>query len=134
MEVALCSPGIQGNVLPPHRCLDGEDFCYASDVAGLPAVCNLVFDLIAPGEDSVISSCDIAQAYLQSDMFPETDSLRFLKVRDPVTKLLRYFRQRGVLYRSQSSAVRWQRTLHPFLESIGFVQGKNEPCAFYHPM
>ena len=113
--------------------LDGEDFCYASDVAGLAAVRNLVFDPIAPGEDSVISSCDIAQAYLQSDMFPESDPPRFLKVRDPVSGLFRYFRQWGVLYGSRSSAVRWQRTLHPFLESIGFVQGQNEPCAFYHP-
>ena len=66
-------------------------------------------------------------------MFPETDPPRFLKVRDPVSGLFRYFCQRGVLYGSRSSAVRWQRTLHPFLESIGFVQGQNEPCAFYHP-
>ena len=113
--------------------LGGEDFCYASDAAGLAAVRNLVFDFIAPGEDAVISSCDIAQSYLQSDMFPKTNPPRFLKVRDPMSGLFRYFRQRGVLYCSRSSAVRWQGTLHPFLESIGFVQGKNKPCAFYHP-
>ena len=91
--------------------LDGEDFCYMSDVAGLAAVRNLVFDPIAPGEDCVISSCDIAQVYLQSDMFPETDPPRFLKVRDPMSGLLRCFRQRGVLYGSRSSAVHWQHTL-----------------------
>ena len=67
------------------------------------------------------------------DMFPETDPPQFLKVRDPVSGLFRYFR-RFILYGSRISAVRWQRTLHPFLKSIGFVQGKNEPCAFYHPV
>ena len=73
--------------------LDREDFCYASNVAGLAAVCNLVFDPITPREDSVISSCDIAQAYLQSDMFPESDPLHFLKVQDPVSGLFHYFHQ-----------------------------------------
>ena len=80
--------------------LDGEDFCYASDVAGLAAVRNLAFDPIAPVEDCIISSCDTAQAHLQSDMFPETDPPRFLKVRDPMSGLFCYFRQRGVLYGS----------------------------------
>ena len=93
MEVALRRPGLQGDVFGP---IDGEDFCYASDVAGLAAVRNLAFDPIAPGEGSVISSCNIAQAYLQSDMFPETDPPRFLKVRDPVSGLFRYFRQRFI--------------------------------------
>ena len=32
--------------------LDGADFKYASDVAGLAAVRNLVFDPIGPGEDT----------------------------------------------------------------------------------
>ena len=113
--------------------LDGADFCYASDIAGLSAVRSLVFDPIAKGSDMTISSCDIAQAFLQSDKFPESDPARFLKVRDPITKQYRYFRQWGVLYGSKSSSVRWQRTLHPLLESIGFQQGHNEPCAFFHP-
>ena len=113
--------------------LDGADFKYASDVAGLAAVRNLVFDPIDPGEDIQISSIDIAQAYLQSDFFPETDPPRFLKVKDPITGDMRYYRQHGVLYGAKSSGVRWQNTLHPFLVSLGFIQGRNEPCAFFHP-
>ena len=73
--------------------LDREDFCYASDVVGLAAVHNLVFDPIAPGEDCIISLCDIVQAYLQSDMFPESDPLHFLKVWDPMSGLFCYFHQ-----------------------------------------
>ena len=113
--------------------LDGADFKYASDVAGLAAVRNLVFDPIDPGEDIQISSIDIAQAYLQSDFFPETDPPRFLKVKDPITGDMRYYRQHGVLYGAKSSGVRWQNMLHPFLVSLGFIQGRNEPCAFFHP-
>jgi hypothetical protein len=75
--------------------LDGADFCYASDVAGLSAVRSLVVDPIAKDSDMTISSCDIAQAFLQSDKFPESDPARFLKVRDPITKQYCYFRQWG---------------------------------------
>ena len=60
--------------------LDGADFCHASDAAGMSAVRSLVFDPIARGSDMTISSCDMAQAFLQSDKFPESDPARFLKV------------------------------------------------------
>ena len=116
-----------------YRCRISVGHSAPANAAGLSAVRSLVFDPIAKGSDMTISSCDIAQAFLQSDKFPESDPARFLKVRDPITKQYRYFRQWGVLYGSKSSSVRWQRTLHPWLESIGFRQGFNEPCAFYHP-
>ena len=55
--------------------LDGEDFKYNSDVAGLTAIRNVVFDPIRRNDDSTLeditlSSIDIAYAYLQSDLFP----------------------------------------------------------------
>ena len=116
--------------------LDGEDFKYNSDVAGLAAIRNIVFDLIRRNSygmlgDVTLSSIDIVYAYLQSDLFPASFPPRYLKVKDPVTGTHRFFRQYGVLYSSRSSAVRWQHTLHPWLVSKGFVQGANEPCAFY---
>ena len=117
--------------------LNGEDFKYNSDVAGLTAIRNIVFDLIRRNsdgtlEDVTLLSIDIAFAYLQSDLFPASCPPRYLKVKDPVTGTYRFFRQYGVLYGSRSSAVRWQQTLHPWLVSKGFEQGANEPCAFYH--
>ena len=90
--------------------LDGEDFKYNSDVAGLTAIRNVVFDPIRKGkdgtlEDVTLSSIDIAYAYLQSDLFPASCPPRYLKVKDPVTGEHRFFRQYGVLYGSRSSAV-----------------------------
>ena len=52
---------------------------------------------------------------------------------------VRYFRQLGVVYGSASSSRRWQDTLHTWLSTPekdgggGYVQGKNDPCLFYHP-
>ena len=44
----------------------------------------------------------------------------------------RYFRQLGVVYGSASAAKRWENTLHPWLEKVGFKQGDNDKCVFYH--
>ena len=70
--------------------LNGEDFKYNSDVAGLTAIRNIVFDPIRHNsdgtlEDVTLSSIDIAFAYLQSDLFPASCPPRYLKVKDPVT-------------------------------------------------
>ena len=120
--------------------LDGPDFDYAANVCELAAVRNLLFaprvDPDGPdaGEDpEVIAQCDVATAYLQADMFGPADPPRYLKVRDPVTGEWRYFRQLGNLYGSSSAGKRWEKTLIAWLTSdkIGFVQGKNEPTAFF---
>ena len=55
--------------------LDGADFKYNSDVAGLTAIWTVIFDPIplkpdGNPEDVTLSSINIAYAYLQSDMFP----------------------------------------------------------------
>ena len=76
--------------------LDGADFKYTSDVAGLTAIRNVVFDPIrrnADGslQDVALSSTDIAYAYLQSDLFPAICPPGYLKVRDPVTGNMRFF-------------------------------------------
>ena len=117
--------------------LDGEDFKYNSDMAGLTAIRNVVFNLICKGKDSMLKdvtlpSINIAYAYLQSDLFLASCPPRYLKVKDPVTGEHRFFWQYGVLYSSQSSTVCWQRMLHLWLVSKGFKQGVNELCAFYH--
>ena len=98
--------------------LDGADFKYNSDVAGLTVIWNVIVDPIplkpdGNPEDVTLSSIDIAYAYLQSDMFPPNTPPRYLKVRDPASGTVRYFRQDGVLCGSRSSVVRWQQMLHP---------------------
>ena len=85
-----------------------------------------------------IGQCDIATAFLQSDMFPPDAPPRYLCLPDPVTGTNRYFRQLGVVYGSASSSKRWQDTLNGWLvkpESEGgggYTQGKNDPCMFKH--
>ena len=86
--------------------LDSEDFKYNSDVAGLMVIRNVVFNPIRRNidgmlEDVMLSSIDIAYAYLQSDLFPTSCLPRYLKVKDPVTGTYRVFQQYGVLYRYQ---------------------------------
>ena len=76
---------------------------------------------------------DVSGAFLQSHAFPEHER-HYLKFKDPVSKDWRYFRQLVPVYGQNSAPVRWLQTLFPFLvDTLGFVQGKNDPCIFYHP-
>ena len=77
---------------------------------------------------------DISTAFLQSDLFSPDDPPTYLMLDtlDPVSKDRRYLRQWGVVYGSCLAPRRWQNTLHPWIESQGFVAGKNEPCVFYN--
>ena len=117
--------------------LDGPDFEYASDVVGLTAIRALFLKPLQKGE--AIGQLDISTAFLQSDMFKEDEPPRYLMLPDPVTGTKRYFRQLGVVYGSASSPKRWQDTLNGWLVKPekqgggGYVQGKNDPCMFYHP-
>lgn len=110
--------------------LDGPDFNYSSDVVGLTTVRAM---MLGPRQsDDAIAQMDISTAFLQSNMFEEGEPPRYLRLKDPVTGKLRYFRQLGVVYGSASASKRWQDTLNAWLLSVGFTQGKNEPCVFRH--
>jgi hypothetical protein len=113
--------------------LDGFGFNYSSNVAGLTAIRNALLSPLPADGSQAVGSIDIATAFLQSDRFGPEEPPRYLKVRDPVTKVWRYFRQYGPVYGSSSAPKRWENTLHPWLEAQGFKQGKNEKCVFYHP-
>ena len=113
--------------------MDGVGFNYSSNVAGLTAIRNALLSPVPADGSVAVGSIDIATAFLQSDRFGPEEPPRYLKVRDPVSGSWRYFRQYGPVYGSSSAPKRWENTLHPWLESQGFVQGKNEKCVFYHP-
>ena len=110
--------------------LDGIDFNYASDVVGLSAVRSIIMRPLQEGES--IGQMDISVAFLQSHLFPADAPPRYLRLKDPVSGSFRYFRQLGPIYGSASAPKHWQETLHPWLVSIGFEQGLNEPCVFRH--
>ena len=131
---------VRGDLEDRER-LDGPDFNYAANVCEFAAVRNLLFQPRENpaksgrnGDPTVIASADIAVAYTQADRFQPHEPKRYLMVLDPVTGKWRYFRQLGNLYGSAGAGVRWEKTLVKFMtdKDSGFVQGKNEPCAFYN--
>ena len=42
------------------------------------------------------------------------------------------YRQLAPIYGENSAPIRWEKTLFPFIKSLGFDKGDNEPCVFYH--
>ena len=133
--------------------LDGEGFDYSSNVCEIGGIRNLVFHprknpfthvdengrKCRPPrgskewlEQDGISSADVSVAYSQAHAFGPEEAPRYLRIRDPVTGKVRYAKCTRPLYGSRASAKLWELTLHSWLTEIGFTQGSNEPCAFFH--
>ena len=124
--------------------LDGPDFHYYSNVSRMSTVrCAALRagrDTPCPGRTGgrVISTCDIANAFLQATPFPESER-RFLMIRSPIDGTVTYYRQLISVYGSCSASARWETTFSSWLctpESEGgpgLVRGMNEPSAYYHP-
>ena len=124
--------------------LDGVDFSYFSNVSRLSTVRLSALrpgrHIPRPGRSGarVISTCDVANAFLQSDPFPASER-RFLSIKDPVDKQVRYYRQLVPLYGSCSAPVRWENTFSSWLTTPesdggpGFQRGDNEPSVYWHP-
>jgi hypothetical protein len=72
---------------------------------------------------------DVSTAFLQADKYPD-GTHKYINFKDPLTKEWRYFKQSGPIYGEISAQRRWEDTIAPWYESIGFARGKNEPSAF----
>ena len=57
----------------------------------------------------------------------------YIKFKDPVTKVVAYYRQTCPIYGEVGAPARWENTIAPWLESEGYVRGCNESIAFYNP-
>ena len=123
--------------------VDGPGFHYFSNVARMSTV---RMSALRPGRNvprpgkvghRLVSTCDVSNAFLQSDPFPREDR-RFLKIRSPIDGSVTYWRHRIPLYGSCSAPARWETTFSTWLttpESAGgpgFVRGDNEPSVYYH--
>ncbi len=123
--------------------VDGPGFHYFSNLARMSTV---RMSALRPGRNiprpgkvghRVISTCDVSNAFLQSEPFPREDR-RFLKIRSPIDGSVTYWRHRIPLYGSCSAPARWEATFSTWLttpESAGgpgFVRGDNEPSVHYH--
>ena len=72
----------------------------------------------------------MSTAFLQADKYPD-ETVKYMTLKDPLTHKWRLFKQSGPIYGEKSAQKRWEDTIAPWYESIGFDRGKNEPSAFY---
>ena len=69
--------------------------------------------------------------FLQSDSYPD-GTIKYICFCDPVTHVWNYYRQSGPIYGEVSAPKRWEDTIAPWFESMGFKRGENERSCFYH--
>ena len=110
---------------------DGPDFHYASSVVSLVTVRLILSKRNFTGTTRV-SLKDISTAFLQSTPYPE-GQWKYCKYRCNITGEWKYYRQISSIYGEKSAPMRWQNTLFPWLEALGFEPGKNEKSIFYLP-
>ena len=120
------------------RSKDGPDFSYYAHMAEIATFRQLVLRPSprhtggARRRHRKRGAVDINVAFLQSNRYPPGDPPRYIKFKDPVAGGLLYYRQLGPIYGEAGAPIRWENTLVPWLESIGFDRGCNEPCVFHH--
>ena len=108
---------------------DGPDFHYASSVVSLTTV-RLILSKRNFTNTTRISLRDISTAFLQSTPYPE-GQWKYCKYKCNITGEWKYYRQISSIYGEKSAPMRWQNTLFPWLEALGFEAGKNEKSIFY---
>ena len=74
---------------------------------------------------------DVSTAFLQSDSYPD-GTIKYICFRGPVTHVWNYYHQSGPIYGEVSAPKRWEDTIAPWFESMGFKRGENERSCFYH--
>ena len=107
---------------------DGPNFNYYAHVAKFTSIRMSTFRMHR--WDRRIALKDVSTAFLQSNKYPD-GTVKYVSFKDPLTKSWKYYRQSGPLYGEKSATRRWEDTIAPWYESIGYVRGDNEPCAFY---
>lgn len=129
VKCRLVKQGFRENLL----LADGPDFDYSSNVIKLHSV-RLALSRRRPGASSTmrrIAVRDISTAFLQSHSYPD-GKVKYCKYRDPIDGEVRYYRQTGPIYGEAAAPMLWEQTVAPWIESIGFERGDNEPSVFYH--
>ena len=110
---------------------DLDDWTNYAHVATLDSVRSMVFR--RDRHKRTLASIDIKTAFLQSIPYGPNEKPRYIKLKDPNTGKMLYFRLITPMYGQRSAPRRWEDTLAPWLESQGFTRGKNEPSVFYRP-
>ena len=112
--------------------VDPANFNYYARVVSLTSVRAALGAFNASEE--CMAFIDISTAFLQTDRYDES-VVKYVKLKDPLgSGETFYFRQLGSLYGERSAPALWERTISTWIVEQGFVQGKNDPCCFYHPL
>ena len=108
---------------------DGPDFNYYSHVAKLYTARMALFRSNRQGRRIALK--DVSTAFLQSQGYD--GFVKYVSFKHPVTGEWLYYEQSGPIYGEASAPVRWENTIAPFFEELGFERGENDPSVFYHP-
>ena len=110
---------------------DGPNFNYHAHVAKFNSIRMSTF---RPNRGNRrIALKDVSTAFLQSNKYPD-GTVKYVSFKDPLTNEWKYYRQSGPLYGERSATKRWEDTIAPWYEDIGYVRGDNEPCAFHEEL
>ena len=109
---------------------DGPNFNYYSHVAKLTTVRTSIFR--KNRGDRRLALKDVSTAFLQSNPYPD-GKVKYLKMKNPFTAQWELWEQSGPIYGEASAPVHWENTVAPWLVSLGFIRGDNEPSVFHHP-
>ena len=121
----------------------GENFDWNATFAPVLKLTTLrwIFSLIAQ-YDLDASAADVTQAFLQADLYTESEREHFkdiiielppgLEYECPTTgRKLQYARLNKALYGLIQAPHRWNKTFHAYLIDIGFTQHPQDPCLYY---
>jgi hypothetical protein len=78
----------------------------------------------------VISTNDVSVAFLQSDPYSLDQAPRYVAYKAYRESIEWIFQLLGPIYGQRAASREWYHTISKWLDSVGFVQCKNEPCLF----
>ena len=107
---------------------DGPNFNYRAHVAKFNSIRMSTFRQNRGNRKIALK--DVSTACLQSNKYPD-GTVKYVSFKDPLTNTWKRYRQTGPLYGERSATKRWEDTIAPWYEDIGYVRGDNEPCAFH---
>jgi hypothetical protein len=113
--------------------VEWDEGSVASPVAFSSTLRMLLFS--AGPRSDVISVNDVSVAFLQSDPYPLDQNPRYVSYEQYKKSVDSIFQLLGPIYGQRAASREWYHTLSRWLtsDSIGFIQGKNEPCLFINP-
>lgn len=119
---------VMGNTEPGWMNPDGTD----APVAHTASIKMVVY---APEpkekeKDITVMVADYEGAFTQTDDYEPHEDPRYMLCQAYKGSVTKMYRQKRPQYGNKNAARRWNKTVGPHLESMGYVAGKNDPCVY----